>query len=40
VGSLKKYQPVPASNVAQKMVLVAAKKIEAPLFVENNFILN
>jgi uncharacterized protein YbjT (DUF2867 family) len=40
VGSLKKYQPVPASIVAQKMVLVAAKKIEAPLFVENNFILN
>ncbi|MEQ1723575.1 MAG: NAD(P)H-binding protein [Pseudobdellovibrio sp.] len=40
MGSLRKYQPVPASKVAQKMVLVAAKKTEAPMFVENNFILN
>ncbi|MBY0553196.1 oxidoreductase [bacterium] len=39
VGPLKKYQPVKAKNVAQKMVLVAAKKIEAPLFIENEEIL-
>jgi uncharacterized protein YbjT (DUF2867 family) len=36
LGSLKKYQPVPAAKVARKMVLVAAKKIELPSVVENS----
>jgi uncharacterized protein YbjT (DUF2867 family) len=36
LGSFKKYQPVPAVNVAQKMVLVAVKKIELPSVVENS----
>lgn len=38
-GPLKKYQPVKASDVAKKMVLVAAKKVEAPMFIENEAIL-
>lgn len=40
LGSLKKYRPVPASQVAQAMILLAKNKITGSVFFENEFILN
>jgi hypothetical protein len=39
IGSLKKYQPIKAEQVVKALTELSAKKITAPLFIENSDLL-